>query len=379
MTDPTSPTGQPQRLYGITDPGEHWDHMAPKNPPVVPPTGPREGQVVPCPKCGGLAACWCEQNPPEAGPREGAPPEPTDEALQEEYRRAVVAYTDSRWGSPGWQNSKAEELREVSEALRVRFAHLRQAIAAQDAACDELAARIKKAEQEAAEFVTDVENAWEVAESRRELLMSEPKCACCGKPAVCFGAYDNELRDKYACGECCAHGNEDGYCAFLFDHGAAERQRLASQAGNEIRKLLDVATGYDETSPTSEAESAECRKAEIEILAAFAAVTQRRERDRQDIEMAENYLGGRGIIRLTGKEDYPRYTLSEMIMQLEDKVRVEATEAQSAEVARLRTALAEAERQAQCDHRYRLNDLSKCVKCGISSQGFNLHAWDETP
>lgn len=37
-------------------------------------------------------------------------------------------------------------------------------------------------------------------------------CAYCGKPATCLGAYDMETDAKYACDDCCGHGNEDGWC-----------------------------------------------------------------------------------------------------------------------------------------------------------------------
>ena len=36
-------------------------------------------------------------------------------------------------------------------------------------------------------------------------------CHICDKPAICFGAYDGD-KPGYACGDCCAHGNEDGWC-----------------------------------------------------------------------------------------------------------------------------------------------------------------------
>lgn len=39
-----------------------------------------------------------------------------------------------------------------------------------------------------------------------------PVCAFCGQTATCFGAYEGHEKDQYACDDCCAHGNEDGYC-----------------------------------------------------------------------------------------------------------------------------------------------------------------------
>ncbi len=38
------------------------------------------------------------------------------------------------------------------------------------------------------------------------------KCYACGKPAKCVGTSEGEPRLKPACGTCCAHGNEDGFC-----------------------------------------------------------------------------------------------------------------------------------------------------------------------
>ena len=40
-----------------------------------------------------------------------------------------------------------------------------------------------------------------------------PLCGQCGeRPAVCVGRYEGESVSSPACGECCAHGNEDGRC-----------------------------------------------------------------------------------------------------------------------------------------------------------------------
>jgi len=40
-----------------------------------------------------------------------------------------------------------------------------------------------------------------------------PTCAMCGKPAACFGLYEvPDGEPSYACGSCCGHGNEDGWC-----------------------------------------------------------------------------------------------------------------------------------------------------------------------
>jgi len=48
------------------------------------------------------------------------------------------------------------------------------------------------------------------------LLKGEPiTCARCGDddvPAVCVGEYEGHGGAQGACGNCCAHGNEDGWC-----------------------------------------------------------------------------------------------------------------------------------------------------------------------
>jgi len=39
-----------------------------------------------------------------------------------------------------------------------------------------------------------------------------PRCAICGLPATCIGAYEGSSIDEPACDTCCGHGNEDGHC-----------------------------------------------------------------------------------------------------------------------------------------------------------------------
>jgi hypothetical protein len=39
-----------------------------------------------------------------------------------------------------------------------------------------------------------------------------PKVCECGKPAACFGSYEDDLHSAYACDDCCGHGCEDGHC-----------------------------------------------------------------------------------------------------------------------------------------------------------------------
>lgn len=45
-------------------------------------------------------------------------------------------------------------------------------------------------------------------------------CVHCGKPASCFGRYEDPGGPiEFACDECCGHGNEDGWCRKLADCG----------------------------------------------------------------------------------------------------------------------------------------------------------------
>ena len=46
--------------------------------------------------------------------------------------------------------------------------------------------------------------------------VTDVPCAACGEPAVCVGAYEGgPIVVEAACGECCAHGNEDGRCEMI--------------------------------------------------------------------------------------------------------------------------------------------------------------------
>lgn len=39
-------------------------------------------------------------------------------------------------------------------------------------------------------------------------------CGYCGKPATCYGVYENPCRPvTRACDDCCGHGREDGWCS----------------------------------------------------------------------------------------------------------------------------------------------------------------------
>lgn len=66
-------------------------------------------------------------------------------------------------------------------------------------------------------------------------------CAICGKPAECLGQYDTMEVPAYACGECCGHGNEDGWCWLL--------QEIPENVGaiqTEINQLYDKLAEVDQ-------------------------------------------------------------------------------------------------------------------------------------
>jgi hypothetical protein len=43
------------------------------------------------------------------------------------------------------------------------------------------------------------------------------RCAVCGSPATCIGAYEAAVPVLPACDDCCGHGCEDGSCCSLDD------------------------------------------------------------------------------------------------------------------------------------------------------------------
>lgn len=70
---------------------------------------------------------------------------------------------------------------------------------------------------------------WGEIEEKRYLVVSYdriPVCAICGKPAACFGCYEDPSgADQYACDGCCGHGNEDGWCKPISEGGISDAPR----------------------------------------------------------------------------------------------------------------------------------------------------------
>lgn len=98
----------------------------------------------------------------------------------------------------------------VEEITRLYAPHL----AARDA---EIAALKAKLEQAGKDYDAD-EARWEwivrglqAAILTLEIAPNGPACAECGKPATCFGSYEDRPH-AYACDACCGHGCEDGRC-----------------------------------------------------------------------------------------------------------------------------------------------------------------------
>lgn len=88
-----------------------------------------------------------------------------------------------------------------------------------------------EADLEALRFARDIiltHNA-RVAETAA-LRASHPECANCGNPAACLGSYETNDAWAYACGDCCAHGNEDGCCFPLAEVPARYLALVRSEA-----------------------------------------------------------------------------------------------------------------------------------------------------
>lgn len=68
-----------------------------------------------------------------------------------------------------------------------------------------------------------------------------PLCGVCGKPAACFGLYDDPDGDRsgdpdYACDSCCGHGCEDGKCDPIADPASCIERR-AWNCWNEVEGI----------------------------------------------------------------------------------------------------------------------------------------------
>jgi hypothetical protein len=57
-----------------------------------------------------------------------------------------------------------------------------------------------------------------------------PRCGFCEESsAVCVGAYEGEERLRFACGECCGHGCEDGQCYPLAEDWPTDLDHLRAR------------------------------------------------------------------------------------------------------------------------------------------------------
>jgi hypothetical protein len=72
-------------------------------------------------------------------------------------------------------------------------------------------------------------------------------CATCGKPATCYGVYeDPSAPAAYACDDCCGHGNEDGHCEPVSAAGVEDPAPPAppttDNAVGRLRRRLNAAS-----------------------------------------------------------------------------------------------------------------------------------------
>ena len=56
-------------------------------------------------------------------------------------------------------------------------------------------------------------------------------CIACGKPPVCWGTAEGNRSIDPMCDECCAHGNEDGWCSALWDEHMTDLAAELAKAG----------------------------------------------------------------------------------------------------------------------------------------------------
>jgi hypothetical protein len=103
---------------------------------------------------------------------------------------------------------------------------------------------------------------------------SGPKCATCGKPATCYGSYEDKP-PEYACDNCCGHGCEDGHCDPIPAGGSADP--VAAQMAEIQRKAMATVKPYDH-SPERLLDSLYVYRAEL--AAALAQIEALREKMR---------------------------------------------------------------------------------------------------
>jgi hypothetical protein len=71
-----------------------------------------------------------------------------------------------------------------------------------------------------------------------------PKCANCGRPATCYGAYEDD-HEAYACDACCGHGNEDGHCSPIDKaHSGQDEKTPTARDGNEDVRQAEAEEEY---------------------------------------------------------------------------------------------------------------------------------------
>jgi hypothetical protein len=163
-----------------------------------------------------------------------------------------------------------------AERIRVLEAEVARASADRDRACAALEADVARASADRDSARADL--------ARMSLELDRLKdtaliCAHCeAQPAVCFGRYEDAGEPEPACGACCGHGNEDGWCIPIGDlpGWAASVDATA----REMRADLEIARA-ELAAESRRAEAAERALSELRAATADLAERERAIDDRE--------------------------------------------------------------------------------------------------
>lgn len=100
---------------------------------------------------------------------------------------------------------------------------------------------------------------------RDAAIKRAPKCSVCGKPATCLGRYEGHGPWRWACDDCCGHGNEDGECRPISDVAEWMTTKLDAVIKRAEKAELTVDTWLSLEKEQMEAAAAELR-VEVERL-----------------------------------------------------------------------------------------------------------------
>jgi hypothetical protein len=83
-----------------------------------------------------------------------------------------------------------------------------------------------------------------------------PRCGLCGGPdAACYGRYEGQASEEFACNLCCGHGSEDGHCEPLPELDAIHAGQAALDAVREVQWEVSADGGERTATPLPFAES----------------------------------------------------------------------------------------------------------------------------